>query len=249
MAELQAEVEVKRAAAEQERLRAVQLAKSKVEAEQTVTGADATLYKSKREAEATMYAQEKAAEAQLFKTHRDAEAALYSQQKAAESLLAKIRADAAGVVALADANLYKATKESEAQMKAAEGLQAMYEAKAMGLKALSEAFGGNSSAVIQYLMIEKGIYQDLAKSNAEAIRGLQPKMNIWNTTGAPGDMDGTDGSGDPMRPLRSMQSLIPLISNINEMTGIKPPNWVAQVPDIASAAERVPVSVTSSGRK
>ena len=35
---------------------------------------------------------------------------------------------------------------------------------------LSHAFGG-SAGLIQYLMIEKGVYTELAKANADAVRG------------------------------------------------------------------------------
>jgi len=45
---------------------------------------------------------------------------------------------------------------------------------------LSRAFGG-PAGLIQYLMIEKGVYTQLAKANADAVRGLNPKMTIWNT--------------------------------------------------------------------
>ena len=32
---------------------------------------------------------------------------------------------------------------------------------------------------MQYLMLEKGLYVDLAKANGEAIRGLGPKITVW----------------------------------------------------------------------
>ncbi len=39
-------------------------------------------------------------------------------------------------------------------------------------------------------MIEKGVYTELARANADAVRGLNPKMTIWNT----GNQAGTEGS-------------------------------------------------------
>ncbi|KAJ3214600.1 hypothetical protein HDU67_001465 [Dinochytrium kinnereticum] len=206
--ELQRNIETKKAAAEEERLRATQLAKAKVEAEATIATADAELYKAQREADAGLYSRAKVeaearitlADAELYKRQKDADAALYSRQKDAEGVL------------------YSSQKE-------AEGIKAKFEAQAQGLKAIQEVFN-DPQAMIQYIMIEKGIYQDLAKSNAEAIRGLQPKLNIWNTGGS---SDGGAG-GDPLKSIRDMQSVIPLVSGINEMTGISPPAWLGTLP-------------------
>ncbi|KAJ3180770.1 hypothetical protein HK101_009940 [Irineochytrium annulatum] len=207
--DLQKAIETKKAAAEEERLRATQLAKAKIDAEGVVAKADAELYKSKREADANLYQRTKV-EAEAMVAMADAD--LYSKQK---------RADAA---------LYASVKE-------AEGIKAKFEAQAIGLKAIGGAFEGNSSAMIQYLMMEKGIYQDLAKANAEAVRGLNPKLNIW-TTGGSGEGGSSGGAGDPLQAIRNMQSLIPLVSGINEMTGITPPSWLGTLPDKAASASK-----------
>lgn len=72
-------------------------------------------------------------------------------------------------------------------------------------------------------MLEKGLYQELAKCNAEAIKGLEPKITVWNTGGS----DSSDG-GKAIRDI--FQSLPPLLSTINEQTGISPPSWMAKMP-------------------
>lgn len=92
---------------------------------------------------------------------------------------------------------------------------------------MSQAFGG-PGGLIQYLMIEKGVYQDLAKANADAVRGLNPKMTIWNTGaqagGEPSNNSGSNLGG--MESIRNMyQMLPPLMSTINEQTGIVLPEW------------------------
>lgn len=51
-------------------------------------------------------------------------------------------------------------------------------AKAYG--ALVEVLGG-PQAFMQYRMLETGTYEKLAKANATAINGLQPKITMWNT--------------------------------------------------------------------
>ena len=86
---------------------------------------------------------------------------------------------------------------------------------------MSHAFGG-PQGLIQYLMIEKGLYVDLAKANATAVQGMQPKMTIWNT----GSSAGGSGDNDPAAMIRNTyQMLPPLMSTINEQTGITLPEW------------------------
>ena len=77
-------------------------------------------------------------------------------------------------------------------------------------------------------MIEKGVYQQLAKANADAVRGLNPKMTIWNTGSQAGNeghaTEGTSMGG--VDSIRNMyQMLPPLMSTINEQTGIVLPEW------------------------
>jgi hypothetical protein len=97
----------------------------------------------------------------------------YSEQKATDAHAYKVRIEA-------EARSEAAGKDAEAllvrQQKEAAGMSAMAGAYAD----LSRAFSG-PAGLIQYLMIEKGIYTQLAKANADAVRGLNPKMTIWNT--------------------------------------------------------------------
>jgi len=116
---------------------------------------------------------------------------------------------------------FRATKEAEAayytKAKEAEGLVQM----AQAYSHLAEIMGGGEG-LLRYLMLEKGVYQDMARANADAIRGLQPKINVWNT-GAQGE-----ASADPTAPIRNLfQCLPPLLSTINDQTGMTPPPWLA----------------------
>ena len=75
------------------------------------------------------------------------------------------------------------------------------------------------------MMLQDNTYEKLAKANATAINGLQPKITVWNTgEGAGASQDGTGA----IRNI--MQSLPPLLSTINDQTGIAPPSWLAQMP-------------------
>jgi flotillin len=73
------------------------------------------------------------------------------------------------------------------------------------------------------MMIEKGTYVELAKANASAIKGLEPKISVWNTGSS---ASGGQGGGDPTETMRNVyQMLPPLMSTINEQTGITLPEW------------------------
>lgn len=75
------------------------------------------------------------------------------------------------------------------------------------------------------MMLKENTHEKLARANAAAINGLQPKISVWNTGSA------SDASADPTAPIRNLfQSLPPLFSTIHEQTGISPPTWLAQMP-------------------
>lgn len=196
--ELKREVEIKRAAAEMERLRASDVVKATIARESKQQAADANAYQIEAEARANYEKQKQLADAALYAARQNAEASSFSAVK------------------IAEANLQK-------QLKEAEGLTATAEAYAK----MSQAFGG-PAGLLQYMMIEKGTYVELAKANAEAIRGLQPKISVWNTgpdsgaDGAPGGM-GNHSSVAIMRNIYQM--LPPLMTTINEQTGITLPEW------------------------
>ena len=207
--ELKKEVQFKRAAAEMERLRATDVVKATISRESKQQAADAHAYEIEAEAKANFEKQKQQTEAGVYKTKVDTDAAAY-----------KTRADAEAwsyaAIKNADANLQKKLKE-------AEGAVAMAEAYAK----MSDAFGG-PAGLLQYMMIEKGTYVELAKANAEAIRGLSPKITVWNT-GAEAGSDAAPGGAANQSSISTMrniyQMLPPLMTTINEQTGISLPEW------------------------
>ena len=172
--------------------------------------ADANAYQLGIEATASNKSKQIAADAKKYQEEQAANAAIYSAQKAAE-------ARAYAVEVEAKASIQKAEAELIRQQKEAAGLSAM--ASAYG--DLSAAFGG-PAGLIQYMMIEKGVYTELAKANADAVRGMNPKMTIWNT-GAQAGGEGTATQGGAMGGMDSIrnmyQMLPPLMSTINEQAG------------------------------
>ncbi|KAL9613584.1 MAG: hypothetical protein Q9167_001866 [Letrouitia subvulpina] len=180
-AELQRDVETKRAEMELERIRATDLVQAKIKRESAQEVADAKFYSDTKSADGELYKQHRAADAAYYRTTKEAEASFYSTKKEAEAL--------------------------------------MEMAKAYGQ--MSEVLGG-PQGLLQYMMLQKDTYKELALANAKAINGLQPKITVWNT----GEGSSTESSA-PIRNL--MQNLPPMLSTIHEQTGIAPPGWLAQM--------------------
>lgn len=190
--DLKQQVEIKRAAAEVERLRAKDVVKATIARESKQQAADASAYEITANARANQEANQRLADAEAYKTRIDAEAENFAAQQSADALVFR-------------------------QLKEAEGISAMADAYSK----LAGAFGG-PAGLIQYMMIEKGTYVELAKANAEAIRGLQPKISVWNT----GSNAGGEAGGDATTAMRNVyQMLPPLMTTINEQTGITLPEW------------------------
>ena len=112
---------------------------------------------------------------------------------------------------LADAQLYKKIKESE-------GIAATYQAQSDGLQKIMSSFGGDSRALLSYTMLEKGIYEKLAESNAKAIQDLKPKITIWSSS-----------AKEAMEPIQQLgKSIVPMIDIIEDQTGYKLPDWLVK---------------------
>lgn len=215
--ELKREVEVKRAAAEMERLRANDVVRATIARESKQQAADAKAYEVQAEARAGLDAANQRAEAEAYKIRTEAEASNQAANQRAEVEAYKIRT-------AADASNYAAIKEAEAnlqvQLKEAEGLAAMAEAYGK----MSQAFGG-AAGLMQYLMIKENTYVHLASANAKAVQGMAPKISVWNTGAQAGEGSG-GGSNSSIDTMRNVyQMLPPLMTTINEQTGITLPEW------------------------
>lgn len=217
-AELQKNVQLKRAGMELERQRANEVTKAVIQRESEQQRADARQYSSEKAAAAELYQAEKEAAGVKARQVAETDGNAYRLLKEAEAnkVAKQMDADAAFYAgkARADAMFYAQEKESQGTMEMA---------KAYG--AISNALGG-PQGLMQYLMLKDNTFEKLANANAKAIHGLQPKLNVWNTGG------GEAGAADPMAPIRNLfQSLPPLLSTINDQTGMKPPSWLVQMPN------------------
>ena len=123
---------------------------------------------------------------ELYKKQKAAEATLYEKQKAAEAEKAS-----------ADAKFYACQQASNsalyAKKKEAEGITALAQAEGFYLNTLLKQLGGNYTALRDYMMINKDMYQEIARINAQAVNGLQPKITVWSN-----GKGGEDGSNGPV---------------------------------------------------
>ncbi|CDY68414.1 BnaCnng58920D, partial [Brassica napus] len=142
---------------------------------------------------------------------------LYDKQKKAEAVLYEKQKQAEATKAAADAAFYAKQKE-------AEGLVSMANAQGTYIKTLLGAVDNNYSAMRDFLMINNGIYQDIAKTNAMAIRDLQPKISVWNQGGAGVDQGMSSGGMKDIAGLYKM--LPPVLDTVYEQTGMQPPAWI-----------------------
>ncbi|OTB04238.1 hypothetical protein M426DRAFT_11861 [Hypoxylon sp. CI-4A] len=219
--ELKKEVEIKRAAAELERLRAVEVVKAAVIRESKQQAADAKAYEVEAEARANFEKSKKTAEATAFKIKFEAEAQAVADfnktTKNTDAAAYKTKMDAE---ASSHAIVQNADAELQRKLKEAEGMVAMANAYAK----MSEAFGG-PPGLLHYMMIEKGTYVELAKANATAVHGMQPKISVWNT-GAEAGSNGQGSGQDTTATMRNVYQLLPpLMSTIHDQTGITLPEW------------------------
>lgn len=192
--ELRKNVEKIRAQAETERLRAQHVVKATIERESAQQAADAAAYETEAAARAQAESKQRTADGDAYAIRTEAEAQAYAAQQAAESDAIRRIKEAEGISALADA-----------------------------YGKMSGAFGG-PDGLIKWLMIERGTYVELAKANGAAVKGMAPKISVWNTGNA-----GSGGQGqnqDPADTMRGVyQMLPPLMSTIHEQTGISLPEW------------------------
>ncbi|KDP37014.1 hypothetical protein JCGZ_06070 [Jatropha curcas] len=208
-AELQSEVEKKNALTQTEKLKAELLSKASVDYEIKVQEANWELYKQQRAADAVLYEKQKNAEAQRAAV----DASFYARQQAA------------------DADLYAKKKE-------AEGIEVLAQAQGFYLGTLLKQFGGNYSALRDYIMLEKNMFQEIAKINAQAVNGLQPKISIWSNGASAGQEAHGHGGAGPMKDIAGVYSLLPpLFNTVHEQTGMLPPAWLGTMTDATNTSD------------
>jgi flotillin len=151
----------------------------------------------------------------LSKAQVQAETSIEEAKGIANSLRLRAEGEAVALRLRAEAELYAKQKE-------ADGILALLNAQSSGVQNLIQSFHGNPETLIKYLMMDKGLYERLADANAQAIKGLNPKITIWST--------GAGADDNYAKPIADVLKMVPpLMSTIHDQTGIKPPTWIADM--------------------
>jgi flotillin len=145
----------------------------------------------------------------------------------AEKLSSAI-AESEAMERLADAKLYQEKAIANAhvytEQQKAMGIEAVYNAQADGLNKLAKSAEGDSSFAKFYLGLENGLYEKLAKESSNAVQGLNPKINVWNTG------SNTDDNNDASKPIINlMKSFAPALDGLQEQANVQIPRWLPQI--------------------
>lgn len=208
--------------------------KEVAESEKNLEIAKAEYY---REKQVALIEAKAAAEQRNWELQQNVEKLRASQEverlRASEWTLANVKADisvreaegvAQAVKLQADAALYAKQKE-------AEGILAMKNAEATGLQNMMSALGNDGNVLSKYLLISGNQLPILAEKQAEALRGLSPKINIWNT----GAQDGTT-SNISKTITDLVRTGIPLFEGLKDQTGY---DFLSALPKENKKANRV----------
>lgn len=149
--QLQQEIELLKQNEHTAELRAKELARTKVAAEQLVEQMKGQAEAERTKAEIAVLSAVKESDAIRIR----ADAALYSKQKAAEAALYEKQKEADGILAL--------------RLAEAEGLQRLIGST------------GDVDSLNRYLTIRDGLLPKLAEHHSHAVQGMKPNINVWNT--------------------------------------------------------------------
>ena len=175
--------------------------------------ADADLFDKTKIAEALYVTQSRQAEADFISTERQAQAKFITQSKQAEADLVSKEKEAEAIKLVAEANLIAKNKE-------AIGVQALLKAQAAGLQEFYESANENPEMASLHLLTTQGhvfdkdgLFDRIAKHQADAIHGLEPKINIWNT--------GSDSKTQYTDVISDLAKVTPpILDAIKQQTGI-----------------------------
>ena len=170
----------------------------------------------RKEADARLYAAEKAAEADLIKRQKEAEARAYEEVQRAEAEQRAAQARATAVKAEAEAKMFAAQKE-------AEGIAAKYAAEAEGIRAkgVAEAEGIDKKAEAQKKMGEASVLEMYFQAMPLIAKAVaEPLANVDSIT-----MYGEGNQAKMVQDITNTMSQV--MSGVKDATGIDPMTLLA----------------------
>ncbi|KAF6143513.1 hypothetical protein GIB67_029682 [Kingdonia uniflora] len=93
------------------------------------------------------------------------------------------------------------------------------------------SFGGNYTAMRDYLMINNKMFENIARINSDVVRGLQSKISI-GTNGGDSLEGGSGGVNSAMKEVAGVYRMMPpLFNTVHEQAGMTPPAWMGAITD------------------
>lgn len=135
-------------------------------------------------------------------------------EKERMELEAEAEAEQARRKAKGEADAIYATMEAQAR-----GAQEILEKQAEGFRKIVEAAGGDASAAVQLLLVDK--IEEIIKIQVEAVKNLKiDKVTVWDS------MSGKDGSSTTSNFLSGLMGAVPPLSETFKMAGLKLPEFL-----------------------
>ena len=126
-----------------------------------------------------------------------------------------------------EADAIFATMEAQAR-----GIEEILAKQAEGYKKVVEAAGGDTSAAIQMMLVDK--IEELTKIQVEAIKNLQiDKITVWDS------MSGEGGSPTTANFLSGIMKAVPPLSETMKMAGIQIPEFLGKTIEAPAAEPEV----------
>lgn len=177
-------------------------------------------YQIENEAKMQRVAAEQKITAQRFGVEQQAAADLemiskqaQGQERLAMAKYVMAQQEAKGILELANANFQREAKEAEA-------LRLKLSAEADGLDKVYKALGSNDQNMRWKIGVDASVPQAFAKSNADALQGLNPKINInqWQV--------GSGKDGHDLTALQQVLTQIPPVAHFFNESNLKIPGFV-----------------------
>lgn len=147
-------------------------------------------------------------------------------EKERKELEAEAEAEQRRRKAKGEADAIYATMEAQAR-----GIQEVLAKQAEGYAKIVDAAGGDTSAAIQMMLVDK--IEELTKIQVEAIKNLQiDKITVWDSMG------GQNGTPTTANFLSGMMKSIPPLSETMKMAGIQLPEFLGKQIDEAETTAK-----------
>lgn len=107
----------------------------------------------------------------------------------------------------------------------------MGEAQAAYVQSMLRSFGGDARAFRDFMLLDRGFYQEMGQINADAIKGLQPSISVWSMEngGAGGGRNDNRSGANVYRALPPLAAAESLEHSYNSRSGDLSPAYSVEL--------------------